>query len=558
MIIQYKDAEILYELSKFGLKVIIKGMHNGEVEIGINIRKKTENFHLRSYSIEWNELRDAYIVKDSEGRSLVVSGIEIKERFYKEHNPFPFEKQRCYVIKGTITHTIYLSSSIDDFDKLISKAHEDDLTHYSRLLNEKASSLNITPRASKKEYVEELLNTWFWAVDSILSLKKKDYYVAGLPWFDEFWSRDALWNGFALLALDMKDDIKNMLLFLGNRINEHGHMLTLLNPDGTSSYHGDDILPLYLIIAKYYLLKYKDKEVEKQVLKVLKIAEKYLHEHLFNGIVVHRSTGTWMDTISKEWSALDIQALWTKAAKCWKHQSKKMRLFYEILLKGLIKFYDGEKWYRFLDPSSYKLAVKDTANVFLLTFFDLVSGSYKDAVLQRGKILLSDYGVALENPENYTFDPKGYHNGASWFLVNGWALVSYLQNGYKKEAKLLLDAFIRDYKRFAYGNFSEVVAWDSGELIGSPHQLWSASMFVVAMTFGLQNIVFSERWSLAYPSFLEDIANIYSSPLANHVVEGDEIVVKCSIPCYCTKCYMHGNDFIFKRGVVLYDIERGN
>ncbi len=512
-----KEIKVLYSLSSYGLKIKVVGIEKFEVEIGINIRVKEENYHLREYEVQEDTFRDVYVFKDEYDRKVVIGlkegKIKLLNKYYKEHYPYPHEKQRCLVsIFNIENNEFFITYSKEKFDKYIASQHEEEIKKYKKELNNEKDKLNIIPRISQQAFVEEVLINFKNAIDAVLSLRKehkgKVFYVAGLPWFNEFWARDALWASFALIGLDKKDDVEQLLFYLSKHINEEGHMLTRKEfHKNSGEYHGDDVLPLYLIVLKYYVSVYGNEILEKKEIKeVFRKTKKYLEKHVFNGLVMHRSTGTWMDSVAKEWIALDIQALWVKALKCWKHLDKKFNLYYEILLKGLLRFYREGSWYRFVDPLSNNVAIKDTANAFLLTFLDIVHGVYAKAVLENGKKLISQYGVALENPDNITFNEKGYHSGASWLLVTGWALVSYLYHGYEEEAKKLFNVFFEDRKRFSEGTYSEVLAWNTGELIGCGHQLWSASILLFALTFGLFGINISKNLTLSRPLILRKIA----------------------------------------------------
>lgn len=570
--IEGEEINVEFSLSSYGLKLKIHNVERFEVEIGINIRVKDENYHLREYKVKVDAFRDAYIFTDEFNREVIIGikdgSIILNTNYYKEHYPYPYEKQRCLVAYFNVkSNELFISHNLEGFDGFIGKMHDKEVEQYKEEFNKEINKIFIKPRISQQAFVNEMLVNFKYAVDAILSLKKlhenKTFYVAGLPWFNEFWARDALWSGFALIALDKKEDVKSMLTYLAKHINNEGYMLTRKEfYKDSGEYHGDDILPLYLILLHYYVNIYGSDILERKDIKdVFEKTKKYIVKHVFNGYIMHRSTGTWMDTITKEWVALDIQALWVKALKCWQHKDKKFRLYYEILLKGLLRFYRDGSWYRFVDPVSNNVAIKDTANAYLLTFFDIVHGVYAKSVLENGKKLISQYGVALENPKNITFNAKGYHSGASWLLVTGWALVSYLYHGYEEEARKLFNVFFEDRKRFSEGTYSEVLAWNSGKLLGCGHQLWSAAMLILALTFGLFGVNISKGIVLSPPYMLRKIAKesmlLSSLKLRFENKNGEDIVEIKDKEIEVVKEGINYKSFaVFKKEVVIYDFER--
>ena len=125
-------------------------------------------------------------------------------------------------------------------------------------------------------------------------------------------------------------------------------------------------------------------------------------------------------------------------------------------------------------------------------WFDVFDPAKVNATIDRlaGADQATDWGMRVLSNESPLFDPTGYHFGAVWPLMTGWASVGEYRwhrplPGYanlQANSQLALDG--------SPGHVTEVLSGTYYEALpeSSPHQIWSSAMVVLPVIRGLLGI----------------------------------------------------------------------
>lgn len=266
-----------------------------------------------------------------------------------------------------------------------------------------------------------------FALSQFLCFDKKSRQVkgiyGGLPWFFQFWPRDELISLKALFLLEPKNG-RAILTKLINLAKKDG-------PNQTADFLGllskriDDVL-------KTSQLNWRTTKKARKFLN--KTGNDYFTDNLSQGLVLHPSKTTWMDTIERGPAALEIQALalnWLKAlSRCGFYQKdgyQQTAKIWPLLLKQ--RFWNGR-----VLADSFNLAEKRAdftirVNPFLAAYFSPDLLCFRewlccfDNVLQE--VWLNWGGLSTLSQKNPLFQKShtgenslSYHQGDSWFFIN--------------------------------------------------------------------------------------------------------------------------------------------
>ena len=125
-------------------------------------------------------------------------------------------------------------------------------------------------------------------------------------------------------------------------------------------------------------------------------------------------------------------------------------------------------------------------------WFDVFDPARINATIDRlsGADNATDWGMRVLSDESPLFDPGGYHFGAVWPLMTGWASVAE----YRWHRPLPALANLRSNSQLALdgspGHVTEVLSGTYYEALpeSSPHQIWSSAMVVLPVIRGLLGI----------------------------------------------------------------------
>jgi len=454
------------------------------LESALDFRPRSEDVVDVNYQTTFSAVRSAVKVidKDSDlcamfGRAKGSEGqAEWRpEGQYKEH--FPGKKQICY-LPGTYKVGVKLEAGEslqvpfvfsfsqegdvrDNFDSL--------LNCWSGLLADKQAGTSYDNQLNTPS---ETLNQAFkWCQVSLNDLKfsvaGSDRLFAGLPWFQADWGRDSLWSLLGLIDLGQFNFVERYLQRLAQR--REGRIPNRIDLQGGANYSGSDSDPLFLIALDYY----QQVSGKEEFLSGNQIEACFNSLSLDNDLVQHEPQATWMDTLERGQSAIEIQALWLEAARRYDRDCKKS------LEKGLDRYWDPDNNYffdSFVDRSP--LAVKTINAAVPLFFGQIDQNRAKKALRVIGGEFTTNYGVRTLSYLEDNYNPQAYHEGACWFLVTLWAAAANLKYGRTKEGVSLLSKAAKDIYRGQLGGISECLNSKTGEMIGCSSQAWSEALFL--------------------------------------------------------------------------------
>lgn len=460
------------------------------LEAAVNIRSKAENVHQRTYATSFSELRNAAVVRG--GGNCAIFGLgKTKCRAsvsfdaqgsYKDHAPGG-EPSRCF-IPGKYSVAIELdageaaelpfifSGSLDGaadifhgFDTCfkdwraacISGQHE-----------QQNSARIVTPD-------DEINRAFSDACAAMQGLVHDASFgtglFAGYPWFLEFWGRDTFLGLLGLIDAgefgEAKEIIRTMAQFQKKR------MPCVVNLDRSTSYHGADIDALFFVALDYYLALSGDSEFEKELAE--NVAKSLDSLVLLNYLVQHGPEETWMDSLQRRATAVEIQSFWIEALR--KREPEIAKKMHDKLIES---FWNADDGYLY-DSAGDVHNAKKTANALFPLMFGQLSGREAFSVLETAKKeLASPYGIRTASKCDREYAPNSYHNGATWGFITAVAACAAFNYGKAQDGLEHLKSLAYDARR-RLGNMSECMNPDTGELIGCSQQLWSSALFVHAV-----------------------------------------------------------------------------
>jgi len=496
---------------------------NIQLECAVNIREKGENWHMRTYNSSKNDLRKCVIAssvfnlkkyyaiygcgnvhsvlkKTKTAKKNADIKISLKEN-YKDH--YPNSKQRCF-LSSDYTVEVYVEPNEEiqipfifscaqnqkdlygNYDELVSG-------WFQRKIDRKISFGEKTNAITTPDKYMD--NAFAMAQHSLLSMVHKTDFgegmFAGFPWFLSFWSRDICWSLLGLNALGFLDKSKNIMSTIASFYNEEkdkklfsygiNGLPTKITMNKEPQYYSCDLNPLFLSAYMNYLSSGGKKE------RIFEVAKSRMEHNLrlINYIVdtntqknQQKVEHTWMDTIIRCGTPIEVQALWTNAMK----GNEK---FFEKMKQQLnASFFNEKKGYLYDTYNAETKAIdnKIRPNALVALMFNLMDKEKADAVLRVAeKELHNIYGISTlsKNDTNYTSD--GYHNGSSWGLTSMWGACAYLNYGYREAGLTLLEQISRQSVRGNPYGFDECNDSHTGVSLGASPQCWSAGLFIYAI-----------------------------------------------------------------------------
>lgn len=435
-------------LSGMESKLEIKNKHdsvkavNIGLEAGVDIREKSDDIPESSYSVK----RTQNSIKISQDRELVISSnqklLNTDEPFKKTH--YPGEKQEC-LIPGDISARIEIEPHSTEevifrFESGESSTHK--ISNRSQLLEGKQ---------------DRTFNAAIKSTENLLYNSEGLGVIAGHPWFQSYWARDAFWTLLGLIDAGYFEESKKILENFADR-----DLPGKINLAGEDEPNGRiDTFPLYIIAADKLKRHYKiSKKIEEGMSQAFEQLE------LDNDVVVHDPDGTWMDTLERD-KAVDVQSLWLEAAKIMERPEV------EQLESGLEKF-EEENYIR-------DALAKDsphTINPAVGLMFDQFSEKYLSKINAE---FSSRFGARTRSITDPGYDSSGYHTGSSWGLTTCWAAMANFRHGKTIEGLNFLEnlsSFLDDGQP---GALPELVDSENGENLGCMEQAWSSGLFIHAI-----------------------------------------------------------------------------
>ena len=484
------------------------------MEPAMDFRPNNEDISNAKYDVDFSEPRASVKITD---RNSDLSGMIGKaksgkgkveweeEDRYREH--YPQERQMCY-IPGTyrikmemnpgesvqVPFVFTFSKEGDpreEFDKLMSS--------WDDFLIQKTEETSQVIQGEIETPNEKLNEAFKWSklsLNDLIFSYDKDYLFAGLPWFQSEWGRDSLWSLLGFLDMGDFDFVRDQLRTLFE--NKEKRIPNKISPEGDSVYNGADTNPLFLIVADRYE-KFTGKKLFKG--EDLDVRDAFESLDIKGKKASHSPEETWMDTLERGSSSLDVQSLWLEAAKVYNHR------VYQDLEEGLAKFWNEDKefMYDFFD-GEVPIDAK-TINCAVPLMFGQIEESKAINLLEViGGEFTTQQGVRTRSCLEEDYSPELYHKGSVWYLTTLWSACANLKYERIKEGLSLLEKTAEDIYRHQLGGISECVNAENGELLGCTNQAWSEALFIHAVDtylFGIRPNLKEKKLSID-PNLPED------------------------------------------------------
>ncbi|MEM4662431.1 MAG: amylo-alpha-1,6-glucosidase [Candidatus Diapherotrites archaeon] len=456
-----------------------------EFEFAINIRKREENWHDRDYVVKQDENENCINVSSSLGQiNICVSGSEsqfVPLHQYFDHYPSG-EKQRYFLpgilkLKGTTVRILFSLENESGFgdNELLSKR-----SFYRQLTN----CIECDDPLISGLYKKAILNMEL--------LFCGNCYYAGLPWFLQFWARDMFWSLPAFLYAGFLNRAKSALEVFSDKVI-NGRVPNYIYGDEVN-YSSIDSSIMFISALRDYIAFSGDTDfLENKIDLVCDIMQRLLAVTDSRGFISHDSkeNETWMDSLNRYETAIEIQALFVKALSDFselvflakKPSGAAMALAFEA--EGLARrqqhlfekvFYNDGKYADRICGEQKDFSKRPNALVPImlgLSKFGIEEFEKSDILCEKGVMSLSS--------ENNGFDSASYHNGQAWSLCTGWlACAEFAMNRVEKGYEIL--KIIDDY---TYGDTPGCIgeSWNSKtfERMGCNIQLWGAALAIRAI-----------------------------------------------------------------------------
>jgi hypothetical protein len=448
-------------------------------EIGINIRDRNENYQ-KGKRYELYNIKNG-IRANFNGASAFVyflKGEFIKDEYYGVHSP------GLYSLKNGITHYLdsgevqnkyipgYTSADIktgETYDIILSSKELDFDTLYKLIKNKikHAEEYGEIIKVDSRKFETNVIENSFVmdAIDSIYSytnFNKKEIY-AGLPYFNEFWLRDALIILPSFLSMGNNSFVKEFISKLAGEINERG-LPNIMN----GNLYPKDVLGLFLIDSFEYYQYTADKEIFDIILKNKEIILGTVNKWLDNGFIHDKGRETWMDSLDREYS-IEIQAIWAKALnEMYKlYKDKEAEEISKLLKKSINSMFMGSY---FKDQKDLDI---NSANQLFALYFDVIDSEKIPIIIKNlEENMLSESGVLSVSKNDKTFDFRSYQNGSIWpILTQIFAAVAF-QNGRDDLGEKLISILKKNDGLQCSSRINEIIQPD-GTPKGCPSQAWS-------------------------------------------------------------------------------------
>jgi len=339
----------------------------------------------------------------------------------------------------------------------------------------------------------------------LTKFNNREGFFAGLPWFNQFWSRDELVIVGALISLKEYDLAKDILMRYIGLIQEDGR---LPNRDPPTKIGNADSAG-WLFKRTYDLLKllYEKKKLRKyfsskELHQIKHGLEKSIHGIIKNyseqELIINKAQETWCDTkiTGRDGARIEIQAMQLNMYKflgwlCSLFRDKAGKKYAEHKENALLdavreKFWNGH----YLKDGENDSTIRP--NIFLAYYIYPELLSQKewrkcfDNVLPR---LFTGFGLSSVDMHSSDFKPfhtgmndESYHNGDSWYWINNIAAICLYRAGkfrYAKYIHNILKGSTNDILWMGVpGCASEISSATKQESFGCFNQAWSNATYI--------------------------------------------------------------------------------
>ena len=480
-----------------------------ELEIAFNIRGREENWHNRTYSVR--ELDDKILISSEKGSICMRSFPKLSFQFiptYKDHNPIG-GLQRCFIPGNFVFRGIIPPRGKKELLFTISAGNSESEAIISSeeiiaKISEKPEVCKTCPSFFKSS--NETMNT-LWEIAS--KRLKESYFenenikgfIAGLPWFNQIWGRDAGIIVSGAVDLGYFREARNSLETL-IKFSRNGEIPNVVHFDGRVEFGSIDATPLFLVSFSKYVKVSGDLDFFKTNIEVINQSLDWLSKlENKDGLIDKRWYKSWMDTIDREYP-IEVQVIYKKGLE-------EIASLFEIigdkekhdeliekakkLERTIIQKYWNEDERYFKDSLGEDIK---SINPIFLPFFNFNYKS-REVLKKIGNEFLANFGITTISRKEEKYNPNSYHLGSSWFFINNLYLFSLFKKGLYKNTIKLSNILYNFAFEYATASFPEAWNPENGSIIlekpiGKEEcalsQTWSYSTFVEAVERGLLGI----------------------------------------------------------------------
>ena len=468
----------LDRLNRLSLEIESSREMDIEVELAVSIRRRVENLTNRAYS---TARKGQHLLVSNELGSLSVAGpkgmgFQPREE-YREHAPSG--DPASYFMAGTLRakgRNLRFT-----FTPLIKGEQP------PRASSVRPPSIQNMIKSSSK-FLEEGFR---WSALGAEFCRKNSPggvgWYAGLPWFQQFWGRDQFWVLPGLTALGYFEDVRACLhLFAKNA--EQGRIPNLVSETEGRLLNSIDATPLWMISLEDYVRASGDTATLRKLGPGVEASVRFLldSDSDRDGFIEHDSgaSETWMDTLKREKSAVEIQGLFHQALGSAREllrlsKSSNSNLIQEIEAReDLLGWRFSRDYYLngYLGDriTNQGLDTTRTSNALVPLLGELMGHDREVLRVIESREFTSPKGVRSRAMGEVGFDPKGYHTGSVWSLTTAWACAAEFRAGRSEKAWKFLQILLDDLGHDALGCIGE--CWDGhGSLAGCHLQLWGSA-----------------------------------------------------------------------------------
>ncbi len=460
-----------------------------EAEIGVNIRNRSENYiEGKRYALNQENKKLCISYGQKTAYIIFETGTFIKNEYYGIHSPGQYSIQKGFskyfddgavenkYVPGIIAAEVpanvefNLILSTRDIDQegayKIIKNKFSSVKEYSDIINRICTHYGDT-NIIDKNFLKDVLD----AIYSYSNLLEKEVY-AGFPYFNEFWTRDALLILPSFLSLNNPTFVRDVLKKIASA---SGYA-------GIPNFLGSDLKPLdspalFLIALHEYFMWTNDKSILLELCEFIRSLIKNGLSHLENGFIHDKGKMSWMDTVDREYS-IEIQSLWEKAFK----ESKDFLNFLgddtSDVTAAAKAIHSNFDYYRRSDYFSDQLNLdSNSGNQIISLFLRTVDKKDTEFILKNAEEkLLSEFGVLSVAKDDGFYNFSGYQNGAIWPLLTSMLAGAAYWYGNEKLGIRCIDILKeKNLSSQCSSRINEIYQSD-GSPQGCPSQAWSIGL----------------------------------------------------------------------------------
>jgi|GEM_PF-780861 len=536
------------------------------LEVGVNIRYRDEE---RDYKYSTKTKRSLVEVKNEIGSLWFgsIRGVFVNSERYEKHNPGEYASYCGYVTQPGLSgswgegiqskyvpgeYLVEIELEAEEQKEIPFIFSEKEITNqknYWEWINSAEKRYErLREQYKNLEYDENLDKI----ISSLATFGVEKGFVAGYPFFNEIWTRDACWCLPAYLYLGMFDHAKKLLSTIALRIKE-GKVPGLIN-SRKCFYNSSDSHPLWIIGLYDYLDFTGDKKFGKFMLKKLKEVLEYGKSRLQNNLIVDGGY-SWMDSLDRK-KAIEIQALWCRAFYCGGSilymNNEEANEYFQISSKILEQI--NKDYWNGIPKDNLEKNFKSPNFIFQLALMHISRNVSKNLSQLMGNEYLTPVGIRTRPVSDKGYDPKGYHTGSVWPFLTLVTALAHCNYEETENAKRLLDINFSNFDKECIGGINEFFEADSLKPRGCTSQAWSVAGILTIIDSYILGIKpkLTEKMIILDPSKFnlknferkirigEGKANLIYSKKENRIeIDIKNLPVKTKMPNVYSKCFVN-------------------